>query len=285
MGSYRKKHYPAKPKKEVLQTQVEAGFTNPGAERSIYIGRLTSGLPYQRPVNPKEVESLIREWDERLLEPVVVSFRDGKFFVVDRQHRIAAMCKMNGGNGTMVVCRVYTGLTYEQEAEFCYRLDKAKRRLSLSQSTNVLVESGSNTEIVEIKRLVESSGFTWALNKSHGKAGEITATRSLIEAYHMLGKTGFVRMLSLMQDTWQGEPRSLTASLLSGMALFVKTYGEDFTDRTFITKLSKVEPDEINRRGKADLSTSNGALKFARVILEKYNGKRGGKKLAYRFDV
>ena len=284
MSSYRKKRYPAKAKNETMKQPAEAEFANPGVERSIHTGRLTSGLPYQRPVNPKEVERLVREWDGRLLEPAVVSFRDGKFFVVDGQHRIAAMCRMNGGNGVMAACRVYTGLTYEQEAELCYRLDKAKKRLSLSQSTNVLVEAGSDKETLEIKRLVESAGFTWALNKSHGKTGEITATRALAEAYRMLGEDGFLRMLSLMHETWKGEPGSLTASLLSGMALFVKTYGEDFTDRAFITKLSKVEPEEISRRGKADLSTGNGALKCARVILEKYNGRRGGRKLAYKFS-
>ena len=37
------------------------------------------------------------------------------------------------------------------------------------------------------------------------------------------------------------------------------------------------------RRGRADFSTSNTALRFARVILEKYNGQRGGRKLPYRF--
>ena len=53
---------------------------------------------------------------------------------------------------------------------------------------------------------------------------------------------------------------------------------------TRLSYLSKVEPEEISRRGKADLSTGNGALKCARVILEKYNGRRGGRKLAYKFS-
>ena len=138
MSSYRKKHNtskPVKPKPEpALQPDPE--YSNPGVVRSIHTNRLTSGLPYQRPVNPKEVERLIREWDERLLDPVTVSFRDGRFYVVDGQHRISAMRKMNGGRGVMVDCKVYDGLTYEQEADLCYKLDKAKKRLSLSQSTN-----------------------------------------------------------------------------------------------------------------------------------------------------
>ncbi len=63
-----------------------------------------------------ETKEIIRDWDERLLDPVIVSFRDGKFYVIDGQHRIAAMRKMNNGSEVMAVCKVYSGLTYEQEA-------------------------------------------------------------------------------------------------------------------------------------------------------------------------
>jgi hypothetical protein len=90
-------------------------------------------------------------------------------------------------------------------------------------------------------------------------------------------------MLQLLWDTWQGDPRSLTAALLAGLALFIKTYDTELNDQTFVSRLSQADPDEINRRGRADFSTSNNALRFARVILEKYNGQRGGRKLPYRF--
>ena len=63
-----------------------------------------------------ETKEIIWDWDERLLDPVIVSFRDGKFYVIDGQHRIAAMRKMNNGSEVMAVCKVYSGLTYEQEA-------------------------------------------------------------------------------------------------------------------------------------------------------------------------
>ncbi|MCM1304833.1 MAG: hypothetical protein NC305_14715 [Lachnospiraceae bacterium] len=252
-------------------------------DREIHTDRLTSGQPYQRPVNHREVDRLIREWDERLLDPITVSFRDGKFYVVDGQHRIAAMRKMNGGSGVMVNCRVYSGLTYEQEAALCYKLDKAKKRLSLSQATNALAESGTDPETSEIKELVENCGFVWALGKSKGKTGEIVTTRALVNAYRLLGGAAFTRMLQLLWDAWEGDPRSLTASVLSGMALFVKTYETEMNDSTFVKRLSRADPDEINRRGRADFSTNNTALRFARVILEKYNGQRGGRKLPYRF--
>lgn len=283
MSSYRKKHQSPKTQNPAPERQPDPEYNNPGVERSIHTSRLTSGLAYQRPVNPKEVDRLIREWDERLLDPVIVSFRDGKFYVVDGQHRISAMRQMNGGGGVMVNCKVYSGLTYEQEAALCYKLDKAKKRLSLSQATNALVESGMDAETTEIRQLVENCGFVWALGKSRGKTGEIVTTRALVNAYRLLGGAAFVRMMNLLWDTWQGDPRSLTASILSGMALFVKTYETELNDRTFVSRLSQADPDEINRRGRADFSTSNVALRYARVLLEKYNGQRGGRKLPYRF--
>lgn len=282
--SYRKKHYPEKnTKAEPYMPPRDPEYSNPGVERMMHTSRLTSGLPYQRPVNPKEVERLIREWDERLLDSIIVSFRDGKFYVVDGQHRIVAMRQMNGGKGVMANCKVYSGLTYEQEADLCYKLDKAKKRLSLSQSTNALAEAGTDAEVAEVKRLVESCGFAWALGKSHGKTGEIVSTRALMNAYRLLGGPTFSRMLSLVWGAWKGDPRSLTAAVLSGMALFVKTYDTELDDHAFIKRLAAVDPDEINRRGRADFSTNNAALRFARVLLEKYNGQRGGKKLPYRF--
>ena len=68
--------------------------------------------------------------------------------------------------------------------------------------------------------------------------------------------------------------------------IFKKGMNEEtkLDDRSFIKRLSAVDPEEIIRRGKMDFSTNKAALRFARVILEKYNSQqRGGRKLPYRF--
>lgn len=46
-------------------------------EKYLYVSELYSGQPYQRPVRDVDVNRLIREWDPRLLAPLVVSYRDG----------------------------------------------------------------------------------------------------------------------------------------------------------------------------------------------------------------
>lgn len=277
--SYRKKR--SSSKKEPLEQQTtipEVKYYNPGVSRDLSTAKLTSGLPYQRPVEQKNVDKLVRNWNSRELYPVIVSFRDGKFNVVDGQNRIAAMRQMAGGGDVIVPCMIYTGMTYEQEAELYAKLDKGKRPLTPRQHTKALVESGSDARIMEIKCLVEDVGFVWALGEPTGEPFEIAPIRALINAHQLLGGEAFARMLSLLAGAWQGAPNSLKASMLSGMALFVKTYEAELSDRAFIRRMSIVGPEEIIRLGRIETDI---ALRFARIIRDKYNGE--GQDLPYRF--
>lgn len=284
--SYRKRRNHTNP--ELMEQQAtipEVKYSNPGVSRDLSTARLTSGLPYQRPVNPEDVDRLIAKWNPCLLTPIVVSFRDGNFNVVDGQHRIAAMRKMAGGGDVIIPCIIYTGLTYQQEAELYYMLDQTRGKLRLSHATKALVESGSDAAMLDVKRRVEDAGFVWALDRPTGEPFEISATRAVINAYRLLGGEAFSRMLELIAGTWHGTPKSLKSSVISGMALFLKTYEVELVDQTFIRRLSAVGPEEIIQRGKLDFSTNKAALRFARVILSKYNGQqRGGHKLPYRFN-
>ena len=273
-----KKHSPPKTEQQTLFPPAEVEYGNPGTIRTLSTSRLTSGLPYHRSVEQKNVDKLIRNWNSLELYPVIVSFRDGKFNVVDGQNRIAAMRQMAGGGDVIVPCMIYTGMTYEQEAELYAKLDKGKRPLTPRQHTKALVESGSDAKILEIKCLVEDVGFVWALDEPTGEPFEIAPIRALINAYQLLGGDAFSRMLSLMAGAWQGTPNSLKASMLSGMALFIKTYETELSDRAFIRRMSLVSPEEIIRLGRIETDV---ALRFARIILDKYNG--GGLELPYRF--
>ena len=209
---------------------------------------------------------------------MVVSFRDGKFNVVDGQNRIAAMRQMAGGGDVIVPCIVHTGMTYEEEADMYAKLDTDKAPLTPRQHTKALVEAGTDAKVTEVKRLAEEVGFTWALTEPTGEPFEIAPVRTLINTYQLLGGEGFTRMLSLLAGAWQGTPNSLKASMLSGMALFIKTYETELHDRAFIRRMSLVSPNEIIRLGRIETDVG---LRFARIILDKYNG--GGAELPYRF--
>ncbi len=276
--NYRRKQAPPKAEQQTFFPSAEVSYSNPGSIRTLSTSQLTSGLPYQRTVKQRRVDEIVREWNDRKLTPVVVSFRDGKFNVVDGQNRIAAMRKMAGGGDVIVPCIVHTGMTYEEEADMYAKLDTDKAPLTPRQHTKALVEAGTDAKITEVKRLAEEVGFTWALTEPTGEPFEIAPIRTLINTYQLLGGEGFTRMLSLLAGAWQGTPNSLKASILSGMALFIKTYETELHDRAFIRRMSLVSPDEIIRLGRIETDVG---LRFARIILDKYNG--GGAELPYRF--
>lgn len=146
--SNRRKHSPPRPEQQTLFPSAEVEYSNPGSIRTLSTSQLTSGLPYQRPVLQKDVDKIIREWNGREITPVVVSFRDGKFNVVDGQHHIEAMRQKAGGRDVIVPCIIHTGMTYEQEAELYARLDRDKKRLTLRQYIKAVVEAGSDANII-----------------------------------------------------------------------------------------------------------------------------------------
>lgn len=256
---------------------------DPQKLNAVYTGNLLSGMPYQRPVKDRTVDNLVKNWDERLADPVTVSLRDGNLYLVDGQNRVAARRKMNGDKDLMITCRMIYGLTYEEEAELCWKLDQAKSRLTLAQNVNMLKESGTDAEVTAILWLMDDHGFVWALDKAIPGDYEIRAVRAVLNAYRLLGHDSFDRLLRLLAGAWQGAPCSLKGGFISGLALFLKTYETEMTDRTAIKRLSNIDPEEVIRRGKLDFSTSNAALRYARILWKKYNSQRGGRKLSYRF--
>lgn len=190
-------------------------FANPGKLQLISTAALHSGLAYQRPVRPAHVRQLIRKWDHNYLTPIEVSFRDGKYNVINGQHRIEAMKKMNHGEDLVVQCLVYTGLTYQQEAAMYYLLDKTSGHLKLANAIKALMESGTDPELMDIKQRIERAGFTWALDRPSGATYEIKPVREIINAYQKLGGQAFSRMLGLMAGTWHGAQNSLKSGILN----------------------------------------------------------------------
>ena len=277
--SYRKKHTSSQQEQAVDLSKLK--YNNPGTLRTLSTSQLTSGLPYQRPVKQEKVDRIIREWNPRKITPIIVSFRDGSFNIVDGQHHAEAARQRAGGRDVDVPCIIHTGMTYQEEAQMYADLDTDKTPLTPRQHTKALVEAGSDPKIMDIQRLVEEGGFTWALDIQTGVPYEIAPIRTLINAYQLLGSAGFSRMLALLAGAWQGTPHSLRSAMISGMALFLKTYEPELDDQSFIDCMSAVSPDEIIRRGR---SSSSVALRHARIIWESYNSQQsGGMELPYRF--
>ena len=71
---------------------------------------------YQRRLQMSKVKQMVAEFNGVIVNPPKVSYRDGRYIVIDGQHTIVCLKTLNGGKDLSIVCRVYTGLTKEEEA-------------------------------------------------------------------------------------------------------------------------------------------------------------------------
>ena len=71
---------------------------------------------YQRGVQHERVAKIADDFNEYIANEPKVSYRDGKFYMFDGQHTTEGRIERNGGEDLPILCKVYTGLTQEQEA-------------------------------------------------------------------------------------------------------------------------------------------------------------------------
>lgn len=84
--------------------------------------------PYQREL--KSVLKLCDEWDSKKLDPLVVSYRDDTFVIIDGQHRFEAAKKIGM---THLPCRILTGMSVVDEAKYFAHQDDRKQKLTTYQ--------------------------------------------------------------------------------------------------------------------------------------------------------
>ena len=71
---------------------------------------------YQRKLKPQRAKRIAKAFDERIANEPKVSLRNGRYYVFDGQHTIAAREERNGGKPLPILCKVYMGMTESDEA-------------------------------------------------------------------------------------------------------------------------------------------------------------------------
>jgi hypothetical protein len=206
------------------------------------------------------------------MQVIDVSYRDGKYFVVDGQHRVAAL-KIIGEKSAM--CKVHQGLTYEEEAVLFIRLNKDRKGQTALSIFNSLFEA-KDAMATAIKQIVELSGFYLPSSDTHKRGNMIVAVSSLQHIYRNIGADGLQRELELIKKTWPSISEAVDRRILLGLYAFIKQYGKDFKDGDFIKTFSKITPQTIIAEGRA-MPSFVGTFSytpFGMIFLKYYNKGR-----------
>lgn len=236
----------------------------------IPISELVCDQKYQRELSRKQVRKTAENFDPFQVNPVKISRRDGKNFVINGQHTLEIVAKVSGSRDTPVWCMIYDELEYTQEANVFAEQMKYVRNLTAYDVFTAKIEAG-NPDSLMIKAIAESYCLKIG---NEMKTGTVCAVKALEDIYERLGTDALNRTLRVCVSTWDGDPKSLTAGMLKGLAILLAAYDDRIKDDIFVDKLSGVSIKELTRTAK---DRRAGAEGFAEAMLICYNKKsRGG---------
>lgn len=229
---------------------------------------------YQRNLDTARVDRIVKDFNGDVFNEPKVSFRDGKYWVFDGQHSVAAWRKLFNGEDKPIYCKVYKGMTWLDECGRFIDQDGYDKDPTVSDTLRAAYEA-RRPDVVGMVKGAELVGFK--VNFKGAKNNKtIVSVGALHKAFCKLEPNDYVDMLTAIRDAWNFDPDSVCAPIVSAMALFYKTYGGNFKRVDLVNSLKRVLPYDIIRNGKSRRE-KNG---FAREIVKTYNTKR-----KYRLDI
>lgn len=255
------------------QVSQQAGVFLGDAEfKALPSERLLSSIDYQRDIEDDRVMDIAHNFDINKANPPKISLREGVYRIMDGAHTLAAMKVVNKGKPFDMVCRLYHGLSVQQEAELFASQHENARRIPFRFMLNAEF-TAENPEFIAFREITEKTGLKLELS---GRTAPYKIG-ALAKAWSVFSKNGpefYEKMLHLVVSTWGGESWSLQASILGGVSAFMKRY-PDFDEKRFVKYLS-VADENMLIRGSVGIQRSRD-IAFAVAIAKLYNTRAGKK--------
>ena len=244
---------------------------------TLIVATLTSKLIYpreiyQRGVQRKRVELIAADFNEYVANEPKISFRNGKYYVVDGQHTIEARILRNGGRALPILCKVYTGMTMQQEALLFVEQNGHSAPLSAGIKLRAKV-AGDDAPSKEFLAATNRVGLAFNYDSLQLSDYRISCVGTALKLYNEMGEKIYCETLRLIVAAWDGKPDSFRASVLRGMMHFVELYHGEFSEERLVRALGSVHPMEIYRVGRDNPAKLPGGKKYVFPSYMAYNGK------------
>jgi hypothetical protein len=245
--------------------------------RWVPLGRVKVNPLAQREMVQARVDKLVAEFDPEQLGHPVVNHRGGYYFVIDGQHRIAAL-KIWLGEGWQsqhIECEMYDGMSEAEEAEVFLRRNDTLAVHAFAKF-RVAVQAGRPDEC-DIDRIVRGCGLRISQDRGNGV---VAAVGTLVRVYRRDRDT-LARALSVIRDAY-GDA-GLDAVVIDGLGWLCHRYNGDLDDTRLVARLGGARGGLNGLLNKAEVfRNQTGNPKghcVAAAAVEIYNSGRGGRKL------
>lgn len=186
----------------------------------------------QRELRKGWAAEIANEFDPDKFLPLLVSKRDGRYFVIDGQHRVEAM-KLMGWHDQEVQCWVFDGLTLAQEADLFLHHNN-RRTVTTFDKFRIGVEAQREIEC-DINRIVLINGLK--VQRSRGEGG-VSAVSSLRRVYGF-DPAVLARTLRIVHNAYGDD--GLQGPVIEGIGLVCARYNGEVEDAHAIERLATVK--------------------------------------------
>jgi hypothetical protein len=256
----------------------------------VEISKLNMRQPYNRDIKESRCRKMADNYKNYLVRPIDISLRqDGKYYVIDGQHRVTTLDFLDIPS---IDATIHLDLTYEEEALMFVELNATSKNVSAGQKFIGLIE-GKNPEALDIISILEQFNFRISVEKiknlKEDNFGRIECVETIQKLYEKLERDMFIRILDVISRTWGGHYHSLKRNIFMGVALFIKEYGHEISDKDMIAKWKNHPAIGIMRDACSNqkiTNTNNSFKPYAKELLRIYNsGKTEKNRLPDRLDL
>lgn len=246
---------------------------------SINSSLLKSKQDYQRPIDTKFVEECIEKFNPNYVEPVHVSYRDGKYYVMDGQHTILILEGVNGNQPLDINCIVHKGMTYIDESDFTTAQYEKKHNHTYNEKCVAAYEAGRQTPC-ELALKVKNVGGRLPYDKSAKTGMKIGATKKVTTLYQK-DKENTILSIKCLVDAYKGREASIPGEIIAGTMEFLRLYHDEILVSRLVEALSKYTPQILTNTAKNLKMTY--PINWTETLRDKYNemSKKGRIKPKY----
>lgn len=240
---------------------------------------------YQRVLKPEKVNKIVKNFMPDIVGIGLVSFRNGKFYGLDAQHRIEAMKKLGY---TEMLCQVLVGLTYEEECLKFNILNTGRTQLTANQVFHCRVE-GKDMAAIELVKMFKKYRFDYNRHNGTKDHNLIGAVSKFVKMQKNFGTDRVEKVLRILRNSWYGDKNSLSSAIITGLSTFLEE--NPTTDEITLTKaLEKVIPNiliaqannyvkcDMLRPGRADSACYHIAKEISYLYENEMNKQTRGRK-------
>jgi hypothetical protein len=228
--------------------------------RSVKPSELYVDETYQRPLSEDRVWSIVNSFTPRLFNALYCSNRNGKLYVVDGRHRLAAANIL----GPRIIPEVWIELrkmaNVEEEAETFVDLQEKRRRITSAQRFAAKLVF-KDPIALDLNKIISQYRFKVVSEKFTGSGteiaqNEITAVGTLEAIYRAGGRARVSAVLQIVREAWDGVPPTTSAWMLRSLNRLLER-NPSLSPKTMAHRLRELDPWGVIERGQR-FAHSNG---------------------------